>query len=68
MSAKRIKTAREYVVTKISGDDRTRFLVDAESLHGLSDGCAFITRNHPSAEQVYQSSLSAEYLLSDTSE
>ena len=65
MTAKRIKTTREYIVTKISGDDRTRFLVDAESMHGLSDGCAFVTRSHPKAEQVYQTSLSAEYILTE---
>ncbi len=65
MTAKRIKTTREYIVTKISGDERTRFLVDAESMHGLSDGCAFVTRNHPKAEQVYQTSLSAEYILTE---
>ncbi len=65
MTAKRIKTNREYIVTKISGDERTRFLVDAESMHGLSDGCAFVTRNHPTAEQVYQTSLSAEYILTE---
>jgi hypothetical protein len=60
-----IKKNRNYMVTQVGGKDRTRFLVEAENPYGLSDGCNFISRNHPKAQQVYQTGLSAEYMLTE---
>jgi|TARA_X000001388_G_scaffold37559_1_gene26583 hypothetical protein len=60
-----IKKNRDYIVTQVGVGERTRFLVEAESPYGLSDGCTFVCRNHPKAQQVYQTGLSAEYSLEE---
>ena len=65
MTSQVIKKSRDYNVVQITSKDRTRFLIDAETPHGLSDACNFVSRNHPKAEQVYQTSQSAEYLLQE---
>lgn len=65
MTVNVIKKNRTYSITKIEARERTRFLIEAESPSGLSDACAFVSRNHPKAEQVYQTSQSAEYRLEE---